>query len=45
MSRAQYLRLGLALGLSAGETMALAPGVLFDLLELLRQERDKEDEE
>jgi len=25
--------------------MALAPGVLFDLLELRRQERDKEDEE
>ena len=42
---AQYLRLGLALGLGAGETMALAPGVLFDLLELRRQEREKEDKD
>lgn len=45
MSRAQYLRLGLALGLNAAETMALAPGILFDLLELRRRERTEEAED
>ena len=29
LTRAQYLRLGTALGLSVEETLALAPGVVF----------------
>ena len=33
------------MGLSAVETMALAPGVLFDLLELRRREQEKEGED
>jgi hypothetical protein len=39
ITRAGHLRLGLAVGLTARETMSETPGLVYDLLEQLKQER------
>lgn len=45
MTRPQYIRIALALGLTAREALDMAPGLLFDLLELENQSRGKKEDE
>jgi len=42
LKKSEYLNLGIKLGLTAAETLWLAPGIVFDILELKNREIRKE---
>lgn len=43
MTRSEYIKLGIALGLNVSETMQMAPGLVFDMRELENRKGERPD--